>query len=681
MADEMVFRVACSFGGGGGGALGFARARARLFGVGARFDLAGGFDKDAYACRAFEYLTGAPQANLDARELTPSTLRELFGESAPFAVFGSPPCQGASRLLSEKKSREAKYVALNELVLEHTRLVLDAWPGRGPALILYENVPSITSRAKGVLAEVRRLLTRAGYVLQDGYHECRFVGGLAQWRKRWFCLARDPRQVPAYVYLPPQLPGKVCGDVLSPLPPPGSPEGGPMHRLPAISFLNWLRLWAIPPGGDWRDLLPDDGTPRRARFRRHHVQAWGEPSSTVGGSGSNGPCAVAVPLALNLSGQAHHNLYRVTGPGEPSGTVTGARRPGQGAPSYAQPLGREWFKGALGVLAPGEAAGTVSGNAWPMSGRYSVAAPVPLAPAKACFDKAYAVLRRDEPSHAVAGTSAVGCGTYAVADELPLGCAPRAGAYGVVRPDEASPAVSASACIDNGAVAYADPRPAPPPFVVVPFGEARRIAGGEVPVPFALVDPSAPGEPLAIVDDLRRPPFRWAGSGKRRRREPVPVVLVTAGGAWHRPLTTLELARLQDLPAEHGGKALDFGGGSTDQRGLIGNMVPPGAARAIAEQALLAGVASANGGFFLTDGGRGIWVEPERRALLEALGVRRVRPGDLAKVKGEPVILDDGARRLGPKARPRKGRDLGALLGMLRAARAGSARGEGAGRG
>ncbi|WP_438029703.1 hypothetical protein [Sorangium sp. So ce233] len=156
---------------------------------------------------------------------------------------------------------------------------------------------------------------------------------MAQRRKRWFLVARNPRKVPAFLYLPPHQPGKVCGDVLNELPMPGDPAGGPMHELPAISALNWWRLWAIAAGGDWRDLLPKDGTPRHARFRRHHVERWTEPSVTIGGTGSNGPCGVADPRAE-----------------EP------AR-----------------FKGSLGVLRADQPAGAVTAEAYPSTGRFAIA--------------------------------------------------------------------------------------------------------------------------------------------------------------------------------------------------------------------------------------------------------------------------------------------------------------------
>lgn len=634
-------RLVCSFGGGGGGALGFASARATLYGQDAQFELVGGFDNDAYACAAFKHLTGVEQAQVDARELTPGIMRELFGEEAPFALFGSPPCKAASKLLSAKKAKEAKYVELNRLVLDHARTILDAWPSSPPAFLIFENVPNITSpdRAGPFVAQVRKLLTAAGYVLQDGFHECREVGDLAQRRKRWFLVARNPKKVPAFLYHPPRRPGKVCGDVLAGLPTPNDPSAGSMHRLPDLWAINLWRLWAVPAGGDWRDLRPEGGPPRRAIFRRWHVASLTEPAPTVGGPGTNGPCAVAVPLPLEAKG----------------------------------------FPGAWGVLSLDGPAGTVTGEAWPSTGRNSIAAPLPLAPNADCFDAGYAVLSKNQPSRAVAATSSVGCGAYAIADDVPTPvdlapkCSPRAGAYGVMGAGQVAPTVAASGQIDNSTVAFADPRPARPPFVVLPYAEAKRVADGEVRVPFAVVDPARPDVALAIVDDLRRPPYRWVGEGKHRRKQNVPLVLVSADGTWHRPLTTLELAVLQGLDWRHKDAPLDFGGTATDQRELIGNMVPPPVGKAIAEQMLLAGLAADQGAFFLTNGGGGVWVLPEAAERLERLGVRRVRPGDADKVVGEFVVLDDRAPRA---RRRRKGPAFEAVMAAVR----GEGFGEGAAR-
>ncbi len=901
------FRLICAFGGGGGGAAGAQESTARFMGREAAFEMVGSFDNDAYACRAFHYLTGVEQVCADAREMTPAMMREFYGEEAPWAVIGSAPCQGSSKLLAAKKAAEAFYQLLNELALVNLRTIIEAWApgimhagaflGEGdstweerrrealstlPAIVLFENVPNITSRAKKMLAELRRILVTAGYVIQDGFHECRFVGDLAQRRKRWFMVARNPIKVPAFLYLPPKRKGKVCGDVLNELPLPGDPAGGPMHELPAISALNWWRLWAIPAGGDWRDLLPPDGKKKRERFRRHGVERWNSSSATISGPGSNGPCAIedprpeaqrveglcsAPPLHLcvfEARPGAFTSKYKVTAEGEEAGTVTsaadlgqgapsyadprpldlaracggftsmdhvlgwdqaartvtGASRPGQGAPSCADPRplamavtdrfkttlgvlsssepanavtceaypttgafsiadGRYGFHGTLGVLSadrpsgtvtcgaattagafsyaapapkpldleaqrgnarmhwdkyavrpwnrealtvhsatrlgsgapavahplsmpdtdfhqgsgvgrmgvltPADVAGCVVGNARVNTGPFSYAGPVPLdlVPRKPCFDKGYAVIDREhEPSNTIAGTAAVGCGTYAITNDVPrtteqaplnlaLGCAVRAGAYGVIDPAGVSPTVIASAKIDNSASAIAAPKH--PPYVVLSHAEAKRVADGEITVPFAIIDRDHPEEPLAIVDDMTKPPYRWVSTTSKRgkvtrRKVVVPLVLISADGTWHRPLTTLELAVLQGLRWQHKGKPLDFGGGATAQRTLIGNMIPRPVGKAFGDQFLLAALASEAGCMFLyAAGGGGLWVTPEQQRSLLARGVRRVRPADLAKLDaGEVVLLDDAARPIRRRPKPKKRHQKKHLFSRLR---------------
>ncbi len=1001
------------FGGGGGGAAGSKKAHVTLYGAEATFELIGSFDVDPYACAAFKYMTGVEQICIDIREMTPQMMRDIFGDQAPWVIKQSPPCQGASKLLSTAKSLQATYVLLNELCMVSMRLIVETWApyvicdgkiiddkelkARAladlPAFFFVENVPNITSRARPMLTALRKFFTDLGMVTQDGYHECRHVGDLAQKRKRWFFLVRNPFKVPSFLYLPPKKKGKVCGDVLGELPMPGDPAGGAMHVLPAISALNWWRLWKIPAGGDWRDLLPDDGTPRRARFRRHHVEKWDEPSVTIGGSGSNGPCGIADPgeggarwfngaygmtdwnsptkavisgpsngaafvadpraerfhhvdhvtpwtsytgtvthspapssgaiavafplgqrfkdcmgvlapsapsgtvtgeaypstgafayaddrsfdgphgvlrqdhgapradwfsgdetrwhhtvlgvlsatgIAPTITGQgrigggafayadargiyafatetrwhpnilgvlsplgvagtvtghghitggafayadrrvldlrvsvdnphAHRNKYVVTWAGGPAGTVIGATHIGGGAPSYADPrvdLARErpgfnsmdhvlgwnqaaktvtgatrpgngapsaaspiplfllpqsgnpdrmhWGKyvvvpmngsaptvtgadrvgsgavsiaqplevavkdsafhagpgiGRLGVLSSAVASSTVTGNARIATGPFNYAAPVPLVliPTAYCYDKAYAVLDTpNEPSHTVAGTTAVGCGAYARTDAVPaeglrlaLGCTPFSGSYGVAASSEPFPTVIAEAQIDKGMAAIADPTPPRAPFVILSYEEARRVADGEIVAPFAIVDPADPEHPLAIIDDMKKPPYRWVeyrdGRGKlKRRKEVVPLILISEDGTWHRPLTTLELAVLQGLPWMLHGAPLDFGGGSTKQRETIGNMIPMPVGAAVGDQMLAAGIAADLGCFFLSNGGGGIWVRPEYLDELTRAGVLAVRQQDAHKVpRGTLVILSDDARPYRRRPAPR----------------------------
>lgn len=543
------FTVFCPFGGIGGGALGFVGAEVRLLGVTARFRCLGGIDFDQQTCSDFERLVGSPAWCTDIDAITPVELRRRIPR-APDCVFLSPPCKGASGLLSAAKAKTAKYQRMNGLAERCIETMLTAWHDELPRLVLFENVPRLKQRAGGMLKRVRALLRKAGYVLHDGFHECGELGGLAQIRRRYLLVARLPTRVPSLLYQPPKRRVRGCGEVLGqlPIPLPGSTLGGPLHRLPKLSWLNWVRLALIPAGGDWRDLdgVLREGQARREVFRRHHVQDWDGPTSTIGGSGSNGPVAVAdvrgyggaygvrdwSEPAGTITGEtsptngrfavadprlaldackpgSHHNKYRVESWDEPAHTVVGATRPGSGAPSVSDE--RLGYRGTYGVLDWSDPSGTITGNARPPTGRFSVA-------------------------------------------EVRFGCEMRNATYGVLGWEDAAATITGSARIDNGRFAVADPRKPPP----------------EVPV------------------------------------------IIATDGTWHRPLTTLELAALQGLPTELDGQPLELAGKSVSAwRERIGNCVPPPTAKAIAEQMLVALVESELGAMALKGPGTQVWVERE----------------------------------------------------------------------
>lgn len=371
---ELVFTFISPFGGSGLGARGFLDAGFRMEGLGVdvRWECLGGLDIDPLACRDFEYLTGVPQVCSDVRALTPADLRRHYGERAPDCVLTSAPCQGSSAMVSARKAKAKKYQDLNELALIWTRLMLAAWD-EPPALMLFENVPGLPKRAPEMLRDLRSLLERGGYVLHEGFHDCAEIGGMAQRRRRWLLVARRPRVCADWLRQPPKRRVRGCGEVLEQLPVPGTPaakEWGPMHTLPRMSWLNWVRLSLIPADGDWRD-LPDVllGRPRREVFKRHRVETWGKPVGTVGGSGSNGVGAVADPRIA-------------------------------------------WFRGVLGVLPWSAPIGTITTESLPSNGRFSVAD----VRVKRAYDAGYGVLSWQQAARTIATKSAVGCGAYAVSD-------------------------------------------------------------------------------------------------------------------------------------------------------------------------------------------------------------------------------------------------------------------------
>ena len=249
MNREHVFTFGALSSGIGVGARGFLRAQARLGADTARFRCLGGVDIDPDACRDFEYLTGAPALCADLFKLRPDELAAFWGPRRPDAVFTSPPCKGYSPLIGKEAAAKPKYQELNSLVHVEVSLVLDAYRGDPPPLLIIENVPGIMSRGKHLLIEVRRALAAAGYRFHESTHDCGEIGNLAQHRRRYLLVARREKAVSAFVHQPPKHRVRGCGEELGKLPLPETPSAGPLHRLPKISLLNHVRLAIIPAGG------------------------------------------------------------------------------------------------------------------------------------------------------------------------------------------------------------------------------------------------------------------------------------------------------------------------------------------------------------------------------------------------------------------------------------------------
>jgi site-specific DNA-cytosine methylase len=566
----------------GGMAIGAQRARARLFGHEARFASLGGIDNDEGACRDFEYLTKSPALCADMSRLTSAELRAFAGPRAPDAVFDSAPCKSFSGLTDPRLAATTEYVDMARLYVVGVELMLSTWD-TPPRLIVKENVPRILSAGAHLVAEVLDMLGQAGYATEISTHDCGELGGLGQRRRRALLVARLKRRVYAYLERPPLRPVRSCGSVLGELPLPETPSAGPMHRMPRISWLTWVRLALIPAGGDYRDLpgALDGLQKKREAWGRYRVEGWQAPSASVTGDGANGTYGVADPRLVPAwqPAGAYTNNHAIAPWDEPARTVIGATRPGSGAASVADPRVAPWFPATLGVIPWDAPAATVTGGAAPTRGAFSVADVRLGERAGRKADHCYGVLPWSAPSFTVHGKVHPGTGAYTVADPRvtegvgPVECEPRAGAYGVLDWSEAAKTITAAGSIDNG--------------------------------PFAIADPRAPEvQPVAFIDNPRRPPFVFAG----KKRVPVPVVILAEDGTWHRPLTPLELARLQDLPAEVDGAPLKLAGDNVgDWVERIGNAVPAGAAEAIAVQKLLTLISSDVGAGLLPSGGK-VWV-------------------------------------------------------------------------
>jgi site-specific DNA-cytosine methylase len=587
------FKVFHLFSGSGGGALGFQDSEDEFKGIIGKFRTLGGVDVDPLACEDFKYLTGVQATQMDlferrdyvafhghepGAEWHESTTEDLLAAAQgeyPDVIFLSPPCKGLSGLLPQKTAETEKYQALNRLVIRGMFLALETFKTDLPSIILLENVPRINSgRGKKLLHTIKEMLRSYGYVIDDRTHDCGELGGLGQHRKRYLLIARNLEKIPVFVYQPPKQRVKSIGEIIGPLPLPDDPRGGDMHRLPRLQVKTWKRLALIPAGGDWRDLeriapekywleyVPRGGGP-------YGVMDWDKPSCTViGNAGIKGSNAAAVgdprlkhygsnqesgasaigDLRTGFNPSTHTAIYQVNKWGEVANTVTGAHGPNNGAISIADPRLNQ------------------------RHGRYS---------------GTYKVIEWDQSCCTIISQTDLQTGALSVADTR-LGCKPRSGTMGVQDWNKPGKTVIGSGDIHAGAVAIGDTRlrcNSRPNL----YGSAHVTSSNEVA---AVVDPGIPGD--------------------NERPDPPPII-ISLDGHWHRPLTTLELAILQGLPLMVNGKPLRLAGKSdASWRERIGNMVPPGSAKAMGEVSLHA-LLVASEGITWEMSALEVWVTPNEK--------------------------------------------------------------------
>lgn len=583
----------------GGGALGFQQAG---------FESVGAFDVDPAAVADFELLTGETATVADLMTLQPDEMAALCS-GRPDVVFTSPPCKGYSGCLPAAKSKTAKYQNLNSLAQRGIWLALEAWE-KPPPLIVLENVPRIMSRGREWLDAIGSMLRSYGYAVRETTHDCGELGGLAQHRRRFLLVARHMEQVPEFLYEPPVKRVRGIGEVLGelPVPLPGEPTAGPMHRLPKLSAMNWVRLALIRAGKDWRDLPPSVELHTRSGRQNggYGVEDWDRASHAVIAEGSvrNTRASVADP---RVASEPRSGVYGVASGAEPSNTVTGAAAHDNGAWSVSDPrVECERREGGHGVrdwtdpTCPVIAAPSI--HNWPAG----VADPRVADRRRGGFG----VRGVDDPSRTVVGAAELQ--NYAVSMTDPrLGHVPgKSGRYGLEGWRMPSHTVTSARTGSGWATALADPRLthatrrgtmgvhgwAEPSHVII--GDARAHKGNSV------ADPRVPGVygPTFDIDD-KRP--QW-------------LIIRAADGTWHRPMTTLELAALQGFPVVLGGDWLQLTGRSHKAwRGRIGNAVPPPAAEAIARACAATLKAAGESRFLLS--GQPVWVAPPpQRLALEA---------------------------------------------------------------
>ncbi|SEP43323.1 DNA cytosine methyltransferase [Nitrosovibrio sp. Nv6] len=574
----------------GGGAKGFNRATPRVGNLVGKFRCIGGIDINAPAIRDFERFASVKGTVLDLfdrdqyfdfhgteppsswREATPADIQAAAGNERPHIVFLSAPCKGFSGLLSENRSRTAKYQALNRLTLRGVWLMMEAFDNDPPELIVFENVPRIANRGRPLLDQIGQLLRTYGYAVAETTHDCGELGGLAQSRKRFLLVARHIERVPPFLYEPDKKRLQNVGSVLGRMPLPGDATGGPLHRIPALQWKTWVRLAFVEAGSDWRSLnrfTVQDGHLRdyliAPEYRGGYlgVHHWHDNCGTVQGQSlpSNGAFSIADP---RFAAGGEYGQLGVRDWNESTGTVTGQRSPIQGSFSVADPRMPDSSKrqnGIYRVIAWNKQAGSVTGANHVAGAAMSIADP-----RGSGFAGKYTTTPYDAPAGTVISGSTTGTGAFSVADPRP-GNIPKkgdhyltGGHYGIVQWDKPCGAIAGAAGHDNGRWSVADPR------LQLPAAEDRLVA-------------------RIIAED----------------------------GTWHRPFTTLELAALQSLidPEEY----LELDGLSdSNWRERIGNAVPPDAATAIANVMGTTLLLAWSGETFILSAAP-IWVQPVAIAL------------------------------------------------------------------
>jgi len=571
----------------------------------AGFKSVGSVDIDGRAIEQLKRWTGTPGYVADIAAMQPADLLALVPRS-PDLLIMSPPCKSFSGCMPASRAGEERYVDMSQLAVRATFLALETWP-TPPGLILIENVPRIRTRGAPLLEQIVKTLQRYGYETNQDTHNCREIGGGPQDRVRFLLVARHRERVPDFWRKPPKQAGMTVGDALLHLPSPVAAHGDPMHALPLLSPLNWLRLAAIRAGRDWRDL----------------------------------------PAAIRLGGDAtarHSGILGVEGADAPAHTVTGNARTMGTWGGVADPRvawDRSTHKGrpdSFGVERLDRPAHTIRGRQEVQTSRRSVVDPR-LAERAGRQNGGFGVEAADRPAHAVLAEGTTRNTRASVADPR-LTCSPRAGAYGVQDPGEAAGAVLGHHSHDNAAGSLADPRLAHEPHrgaygVVELVGAAPTVRGHQDvrQAPGAVVD--ARGWPVATHvlavegDEL----VLYGPAIDLTSKRPCLLVIETfvddptaERGVWHRPMTPRELFSLQD-----GDESFVVEGprsSSKTQAGIIewiGNMIPVRTATAIGLAAKACLLSTQSAGFLR---GQDVWVAPKKEQA----------PSPAPEHAGEPAV-------------------------------------------
>lgn len=581
------------FAGIGGGALGFLQSRL----PDAVFTSTGAVDFDEDAAVDFQRLTGSPCYVGDITTMEPADLARIC-VGPPDVVFTSPPCKSFSGCLPAATARTAKYIDMSDLAMRGLFLVLEAWPGHVPRLILLENVPRIQNRGRHLLDNIVGMLQSYGYTCSETVRNCGELGGLAQRRRRFLLVARHMSTTSAWWREPPRQSMRGVGSVFGtlPTPLPGPSSAGAMHTLPRLSALNWLRLALIPAGGDWRDLPASVQLAERPGRQNggFGVESWDEAAHAVLGEGTarNVRASVADP---RLDCAPRNGVMGVVPGDGPAGTVIGHADIHANTAAVSDPRpGYASRGGGHGVQSWGAPANTVVGSG-PIESKGAAIADPRLSDRPGRHEAKYRIVDGSGPAGTVIASDRVGSGAPCVADpRLSLRPDRRSGERGVGGWSEPSDTVIGHADA-NASVHVADPRVVCERHEgghgVLRWDQHSYCMIGHPSIdnwPGQVADPRACGLEIGYIIET---PTGLALTGialdlSDKRPLDNPPIILALDGTWHRPMTDLELALLQAFPAQLNGEWLVLTGSRAKRRESIGNAVPVATAEAIALSAL-----------------------------------------------------------------------------------------------
>lgn len=322
MTDDITgFVLFC---GGGGMSLGLQRAGIRMLGA---------VDIDELACIDHGIIAGDRATCGDIKTMTPSDLRDITRGETPDVLAITAPCQSFAACLPKSKRELEQYVELNDLSFRGLLVALEAWKQtRMPSVIVFENVPRMASYGRVWLDLIVKTLQRYGYSIDERVLNLGELGGLGQNRRRFVLIARHMEQVPAFIWMPERKRVRGVGEVIGHLPVPLPPvseawlneNGGPMHRLTKLSAMNWLRLWAITPGKDWKSLPAAVALPARKQRQNGGLGVidWTEAAHTIVAC-ADVKVAWASVRDPRLTCTPHAGTYGVVHWDQPSKTVLG----------------------------------------------------------------------------------------------------------------------------------------------------------------------------------------------------------------------------------------------------------------------------------------------------------------------------------------------------------------------